>query len=306
MNYHDPVLLDEVLQYLAPEEGKLIVDCTLGGGGHSEAILRRGARVLGLDQDPAALAHAQQRLRCFAGQFIALRGNFRQVGEILAESGLQGVDGMLADLGCSSRQFDDFARGFSFQSEGPLDMRMNPEDGRTAADIVNAEAQEELERIFSVYGEEPHARRIARRIVEKRKQTQFRLTTDLARTVEEVIGRHGKRHPATRVFQALRIAVNDELAALQDFLDQAPRWIKPGGRLVIISFHSLEDRMVKHAFQRYSKAQLDRPEWPEPRPNPEHCLRVLTRKPVEPSDEEVARNPRARSARLRAAERISP
>jgi len=306
LEYHDPVLLNEALALLAPSEGKLMVDCTLGGGGHSEALLRHGANVMALDQDPAALAHARHRLRCFAGQFTALQGNFRQVGDMLSEAGIQGVDGILADLGCSSRQLDDPSRGFSFQAEGPLDMRMNPTAALTAADIVNGEAQEELERIFTEYGEEPQARRIARGLADRRKQHPFRTTTDLANFIQELIGRHGKRHPGTRVFQALRIAVNDELAALQDFLVQAPKLLKPGGRLVVISFHSLEDRLVKHAFQRYSAATLDRPEWPAARPNPELCLKVLTRKPVEPSDEEIKRNPRARSARLRAAERIKP
>ena len=304
--YHKPVLLEETLAFLEPANGKFMADCTLGGGGHSEMLLRGGANVLALDQDPAALAHAQHRLRHFSGQFISLQGNFRKMGEVLAEAGVQGVDGILADLGCSSRQLDDPARGFSFQADGLLDMRMNPASARTAADIVNGVSAEELERIFVEYGEEPQARRIVRAIMEKRKQHTFRTTLELAGFIEATIGRYGKRHPATRIFQALRIAVNDELAALQEFLDQAPKWLKPGGRLVIISFHSLEDRLVKRAFQRYSAATLDRPEWPAPRQNPEHCLRVLTRKPVESTADEIARNPRARSARLRAAERIVP
>jgi 16S rRNA (cytosine1402-N4)-methyltransferase len=205
----------------------------------------------------------------------------------------------------SSRQLDSAARGFSFSQDGPLDMRMNQQAGRSAADIVNESDVTELARILFEYGEERQARRIARAIVERRAVRPFTTTSDLATVIASASPRHGKTHPATQSFQALRIAVNEELAALAEFLAQIPRWLKPGGRVVLISFHSMEDRMVKQAFAKYSTEWLDRPEWPEPRRNPEHTLRLLTRKPVEASATEVKSNPRARSAKLRAGERIS-
>ncbi len=302
--YHEPVLMQEVLKFLEPGPGKLILDGTLGGGGHTERILQAGAKVIALDQDSEALAFATARLRSFHGQLITIQANFRQFAEILSEAGITGVDGILVDLGVSSHQLDDPTRGFSFQKDGPLDMRMNAEAGRSAADFVNEESAEELARIFYEYGEEKASRRIARAIVERRAKTPFTTTAELADCVASVVPKFGKRHPATKVFQALRIAVNDELGALADLLAQAPRWLKPGGRLVIISFHSLEDRLVKQAFARLSTEWLDRPEWPEPRRNPDHCLKLLTRKPAEATEEELARNPRSRSARLRAAEKL--
>ena len=303
-NYHQPVLMEEVLRFLEPAPGKLILDGTLGGGGHSERILMAGARVMALDQDAQALAYATNRLRGYAGQFCAIQANFRHFADILTEAGISGVDGMLIDLGVSSHQLDDAQRGFSFHQNGPLDMRMNPSAGRTAADIVNEESAEELARIFYVYGEEHASRRVARAIVQQRVHKPFATTSELAVCVESVLPKHGKKHPATRVFQALRIAVNDELGALETFLEQAPRWLKPQGRLVIITFHSLEDRMVKQAFQRLSTEWQDKPEWPEPRRNAAHCMKLLTRKPVAATEEEINRNPRARSAHLRAAERL--
>ncbi len=302
--YHEPVLMKEVLKFLEPGPGKLVLDGTLGGGGHTERILQAGAKVMALDQDSEALAFATVRLRSFEGQLITIKANFRQFADILTEAGITGVDGILVDLGVSSHQLDDPTRGFSFQKDGPLDMRMNAEDGRSAADFVNEDSAEELARIFYEYGEEKASRRIARAIVERRAKSPFSTTAELADCVASVVPKFGKRHPATRVFQALRIAVNDELGALADLLAQAPRWLKPGGRLVIISFHSLEDRMVKQAFARLSTEWLDKPEWPEPRRNPEYCLKLHTRKPAEATQEELDRNPRSRSARLRAAEKL--
>lgn len=302
--YHEPVLMREVLEFLKVGPGMFAMDATLGGGGHSEAILQTGANLVALDQDPVAIAHATARLRGYAGRFCALRGNFRHFPELLSEIGVTQFDAILADIGVSSRQLDDASKGFSFMHEGPLDLRMNPDGPLTAADLVNTLPETELIRILLEYGEEPQARRMARAIVQSRAGNPIQTTLQLAAVIEKVCPRKGPRHPATLAFQALRIAVNDELAALQDFLRHAPKWLKPGGRLAIISFHSLEDRIVKRAFQHHAQEFMDRPEWPAPRPNPDFCLRVLTRKPVEAAQDEVKRNPRARSARLRVAERL--
>ncbi len=303
--YHLPVLMQEVLDALQPAPGKLIFDGTLGGGGHSEALLQHGARVVAMDQDEEALRHAGERLKGYADRFCALRGNFRDFPRVLAEAGVSGLDGMLVDIGVSSRHLDDPARGFSFAKDGPLDMRMDTSAAVSAADIVNTAPQEELERILREYGEEPQARRIARAIVQERARQPITTTLQLADLVARVCPKYSKRHPATLTFQALRVETNQEIAALRDFLAAAPKWLKPGGRLAVITFHSIEDRVVKQAFQRLSQPWLDRPEWPEPRPNPDCLLRLLTRKPVEAGAAELALNPRARSARLRAAERLS-
>jgi 16S rRNA (cytosine1402-N4)-methyltransferase len=302
--YHAPVLLAEVVAMLQPAPGKLFFDGTLGGGGHSEALLQHGARVVAMDQDPNALKHATERLKPYAAQFCALRGNFRNFPQIVDETGVSGFDGMLVDIGVSSHQLDDAARGFSFMRDGPLDLRMDTESPRTAADLVNTEDEAELMRIFFEYGEEPNARRIARAIVKARTAKPIRTTFQLAEIVSTAAPKRGKRHPATLVFQALRIAVNDELAALHDFLAAAPRWLKPGGRLAVISFHSLEDRIVKQTLQHLSAPFIDRPEWPEARKNPDCVLKLITRKPVQATPQEIELNPRARSAVLRVAERL--
>lgn len=304
--YHLPVLPVEVVTALAPAPGKLILDGTLGGGGHTSLLLQAGAEVIGLDQDQDALRHADERLKAYAaaGQFRSVKSNFREFPAVLQQLGIAAVDGLLVDLGVSSYQLDEPARGFSFMNDGPLDMRMNATDGRTAADLVNEADSSELERILWEYGEERQSRRIVRALVQRRALKPFTTTSDLAGFIGTVTPRRGKTHPATLTFQGLRIAVNDELAALADFLNAAPAWLKPGGRLAVISFHSLEDRMVKQAFHRLSTEWLDRPEWPEPRRNPEHCLKLLHRKPQEATEEEVKRNPRSRSAKLRTAEKL--
>ncbi len=304
--YHESVLPREVVSYLQPAPGRLYLDCTLGGGGHSELLLEAGAQVIGLDQDPEALAHARTRLRQYGSRFCAFHSNFRDFARVLEEAGVGPLDGILSDLGVSSHQLDAGRRGFSFSKGGPLDMRMNQEAGQTAADLVNQAEPGDLVRILRDYGEERHAKRIVRAIVERRGRQPFTTTEDLAQVISSVLPRHGKTHPATQTFQALRLAVNEELAVLEDFLAQVPRWLKPGGRAVWISFHSLEDRLVKHAIARFSREWLDSLEWPEPRRNPDYCLRSLTRKPVEAAPDELQRNPRARSAKLRAAERINP
>ncbi len=303
--YHKSVLLEEVTHCLEPQEGKLYLDGTLGGGGHAEQLLRAGAKVIGLDQDPAALSFARARLGEYEENFGAIQGNFRSFGEILDTIGIRGLDGILLDLGVSSRQLENPERGFAFGSDGPLDMRMNPEADITAEDIVNSQDEEELARIFYQYGEEKASRRIAKAIVEAREKETICTTGQLAGVVERVRPRKGRIHPATRVFQALRIAVNDELRSLEAALSEVPRWLRPGGRIVVISFHSLEDRIVKTFFKRCSKPYIDRPEWPEPRPNPDYCFKLVMQKGLSPSPEEIKLNPRARSARLRVAERIA-
>jgi 16S rRNA (cytosine1402-N4)-methyltransferase len=301
--HHAPVLLREVLEWMAPAPGKRIVDGTLGGGGHAEAMLEAGAEVIGIDQDPEALESAGRRLARFGGRFRAVEANFSDVARVLAELGVEGIDGALLDLGVSSRQLDEPARGFSFRAEGPLDMRMSPRTSTTAADLVNLASAGQLARIFRRYGEEPSAMRVARAIERQRQKTEFRTTLDLARLVESVLPRRGKIHPATRVFQALRIAVNREIEALEEGLEAFEKSLRPGGRMAVISFHSLEDRAVKQFFRDRSAEWIDRPEWPEPKPNPALAFRLLTRRAVVATDEEIENNPRSRSAKLRAAEK---
>jgi 16S rRNA (cytosine1402-N4)-methyltransferase len=304
-DYHESVLLDESTHYLEPEPGKLFLDGTLGGGGHSEQLLKAGAKVIGLDQDPAALSFARARLSEYSENFGAIQGNFRDFGEILDTIGIRGLDGVLLDLGISSKQVDDADRGFAFSKDGPLDMRMNPDADVTAEDLVNSCEAEELARIFYQYGEERASRKIARAIIEAREKEPIITTGQLARLVEKICPRKGRTHPATKVFQALRIAVNDELRSLETVLDEVPKWLRPGGRLVVITFHSLEDRIVKTFLKRNSSPMLDRPEWPEPRSNPDYNFKLVLQKGLAPSKEEVEMNPRARSARLRVAERIA-
>jgi 16S rRNA (cytosine1402-N4)-methyltransferase len=301
--YHAPVLLPEVVEWLEPESGKLIVDGTLGGGGHAEALLEAGADVIGIDQDPEAIKSAGHRLARFGDHFRAFESNFADVGQVLREAGVGGIDGALLDLGVSSRQLDEPSRGFSFRFEGPLDMRMSPRSATTAADLVNRATGEQLTRIFRRYGEEPAARRITSAIIRKRAEAEFRTTGDLARLVESVVPRRGKIHPATKIFQALRIAVNRELVALEEGISAFSDALNPGGRFAVIGFHSLEDRMVKQMFRERSREWLDRPEWPEPRPNSACIFRLLTRRAVTASEEEIELNPRSRSAKLRVVER---
>ncbi|MEN2982199.1 MAG: 16S rRNA (cytosine(1402)-N(4))-methyltransferase RsmH [Thermus sp.] len=277
---HIPVLYQEALDLLKVRPGEVYVDATLGGAGHARGILERGGLVLGLDQDPEAVARAQALnlpgLRVF-------QANFRHLKEVLEAAGVRQVAGILADLGVSSFHLDDPRRGFSYQKEGPLDMRMGGE-GPTAEEAVNRLPLEELYRILRDLGEEKQAYRIAKAIVEARRKAPIRTTTQLAEIVRQAVGFRKAGHPARKTFQALRMYVNDELAALAEFLAQAKEALAPGGRLVVITFHSLEDRMVKRFLR-------------------ESGLKVLTKKPLLPSPKEVEQNPRARSAKLRAAER---
>lgn len=302
--YHRPVLATEVLELLAPKPGALIVDATCGGGGHAEAILRVGADVLAFDQDPDAIEYAGRRLSTFGDRFTLRQCNFRSAKEILDQLGINQIGGALLDLGVSSRQLENAERGFSIMRNGPLDMRMDPRRELTAATIVNSYSEEELTRLFRELGEEPAARRIASQLVKLRKSTPFLETVPLARAIERIVGRHGRRHPATQVFQALRMEVNDELGALGEGLRALTDRLEAGARIAVITFHSLEDRIVKNFFRSRSREWLDRPEWPEPRRNPVWDLQLVTPKPVEPDEMEQRSNPRSRSAKLRVAEKI--
>ena len=288
---HVPVLVRETLEFLNVRPEGIYIDATLGGGGHSLEILQRleSGRLLSLDRDPRALEVAGTRLAGFGEKLMMQHGNFAEIDALHAASGLPPVDGVIADLGLSSIQLDDASRGFSFNLAGPLDMRMDPGAELTAADLVNHADERELADIFYKLGEERHSRRIARAIVKAR---PYRFTTELAQVVTRAIpsraGLH-QIHPATRSFMALRLAVNGELENLEQFLDKVLTVLRPGGRVVILSFHSLEDRPVKQAFRRWQDEGL---------------ATVLTRKVVRPSEEEVHENPRSRSAKLRAAEKV--
>jgi 16S rRNA (cytosine1402-N4)-methyltransferase len=299
--YHLPVFPAEVAEWMEPGPGKFIIDGTLGGGGHSEIFLKSGATVLGVDRDPEALAHARARLTEYGDRFSTWEGNFSRLPEIPSILAGGRADGLLLDLGVSSRQLDSAVRGFSFMREGPLDMRMGPSSPHTAAEIVNHWAEADLVRILFEFGEEPKARRIAGAIVRQRSVKAFETTLELAACIEAAVGRHGRTHPATRAFQAIRMAVNEELESLATALAAASSILKPGGRLLIITFHSLEDRMVKRFLRHRSAPFIDDPGWPEPRPNPDCQFQLLARKAIIPTAEETALNPRARSAKLRVA-----
>jgi 16S rRNA (cytosine1402-N4)-methyltransferase len=285
------------------------VDGTLGGGGHAEEILRRSGpdgRLIGLDQDGPAVERCRVRLSAYGERAVIRQTNFRQIGTVLAELGTGGVDGAVLDLGLSWFHLESPERGFSFLAEGPLDMRMDARGAVTAADLVNTLPRRELARILREYGEELQANAIAKAIERARQQGPITDTVQLAQIVAGAVpARHSRRiHPATLTFQALRIAVNDELGALRDGLGQLIAALRPGGRIAVISFHSLEDRIVKQAFAEHAKGCICPPKLPLCRCGHRPDLTVLTRRPVTPSDEEVASNPAARSAKLRAAEKL--
>jgi 16S rRNA (cytosine1402-N4)-methyltransferase len=305
---HVSVLVREAIDFLRPAPGGQYVDGTLGGGGHSEAILAASSpdgQVLGLDRDDEAIAAARHRLQRFGARSILRQTSFSELREVLAEIGWVGADGIILDLGVSSWQIDAPQRGFSFRLGGRLDMRMDRRQSLDAYRLVNTATVEELMRIFRDYGEEPQARRIAERIAAERKQRSIESTDDLARLVEGVKGgRRRDHHPATQVFQALRIAVNQELDQLEHFLADGFELLRPGARLVIISFHSLEDRLVKNAFRKWSRACLCPPRALVCQCGWSQKVKVLTKRPVVPGEAETAANPRARSAKLRAAERV--
>jgi len=302
---HKPVLFQEALASLLVQPEGRYIDATVGGGGHAAGILAASSpdgRLLGLDRDPTAIAVASARLAPYAGRFVLVHTSFEHLGALAREYGFVPADGVLFDLGLSSLQLADPARGFSFMGDGPLDMRYDPTgEGVTAATLVNQLPLEELEKLLIRYGEEGRARRIAEAIVAAR---PLYTTAELARVIERAVGRRGRIHPATRTFQALRIAVNNELAALEVALPQAAELLRPGGRLVVISFHSLEDRVVKQFLRRESRDCICPPETPVCTCRHKATLRLVTRKPIVPTAGEVADNPRARSARMRVAERV--
>ncbi len=285
-------MLAEVLDWLQPRPGAIYLDGTVGEGGHSEAILQASSptgRLVGFDRDAEAIAAAQHALQSYGGRAMLIHASYREAGTVLRDMGIVGVDGALLDLGVSSRQLDTSARGFSFQTQGPLDMRMNPHDSLTAADLVNRLPETELARILYEYGEERYSRRIARAII-RRRQSGAILTTlalvDVIRSAVPHVYVHGRLHFATRTFQALRIAVNHELEELVSSVGMLARLLCPGGRLVILSFHSLEDRIVKQEFRELAR-------------DPSGEFLILTKRPIPSSHEESLANPRARSAKLR-------
>ena len=306
---HRPVLLEETLKFLAPERGGLFMDCTVGLGGHSEAILESSSdtRVIGMDLDSAALDYSRQRLARFGKRFRAFQANFRAIAEVLRQANERDPSGILVDLGVSSLQFDSPERGFSFRFDAPLDMRMDPTHGPTAADLLQQLPESEIARIIFEFGEERHSRRIARRIVERREQGKpITTTTELADLVRRAAGGHKRNqiHPATRTFQALRIAVNQELEGLGSFVESAVDLLKPDGRFVGISFHSLEDRILKSELRRLSGQCQCPPRLPVCACGAREVVEVLTRRPMTPGRSEVDENPRARSAKLRAARKL--
>ena len=314
-SYHEPVLLAQTLGQLDLTAGSIIVDGTVGGGGHAEAILQRtrpDGLLIGLDLDPDAIREAAARLEPYGDRVRLVEASFRRLDDIAAElrdeeQDLE-IDGILLDLGVSSHQLDVASRGFRFSPgvASPLDMRMEGQGNRqTAAELLATLTAKDLERVFSEYGQLPGSRRLARAIVERLATAPFETTTDLLTLIGELgIGRGRKHNPATLVFQALRIAVNDELAALEAGLQAAIRVLRPGGRLAVIAYHSLEDRLVKHTFRDAARGCICPPDFPVCTCGKKPSLEILTRKPIAPSADEVLRNPRARSARLRAGRRL--
>ena len=291
---HEPVLVREVVEVLDPARGGLFVDCTVGLGGHSRALLEAGAsRVLGLDRDPDALRLAAEALAPFGDRVELVHADYRDLVRVLDERGIEAAAGALADLGVSSMQLDAEGRGFSFRRDEPLDMRMDRSQGPTLADRLATVREEELADVIFQFGEERYSRRIARSIVQARDAGEVSTTGELARVVRRATPRRGHQRidPATRTFQALRIWVNRELEGLDAFLAAAVRRLMIGARLAVISFHSLEDRIVKHVFRALGRGEA--------------AVRILTKRPIEPAEDEVARNPRARSAKLRAVERLA-
>lgn len=303
-SYHVPVMAEEVVALLRPAPGMIFLDGTAGGGGHAERLLQYGAEVIALDQDADAIAMCRQRLAPYANRLRLREANYEDADAILDELNVRSLGGALLDLGVSSYQLDTASRGFAMMKDGPLDMRMSRQNPQTAADIVNTASPTELARIFREYGEEPRAMHIAARLAALREQRPIRTTFDLAAAVTSIVPRTGARHPATRVFQALRIAVNDELGVLARGLETIAFRLAHGARFAVISFHSLEDRIVKTFFRDRSAEWIDRPEWPEPRHNPARIFRLLTPRPMDASGEEIQLNPRARSAKLRVVERL--
>lgn len=302
---HTPVLVEEVIEALDVHPGKRYIDCTLGGGGHSTAILSRcqpGGALLGIDADPEAISLAQHNLYDYFESSVIINDNFYNLEYICSQTGFSQADGILFDLGLSSLQLSSAERGFSFQLSGPLDMRFNPDEQLTAADIVNRMPEAKLAQLILIYGEEPQANRIAKSIVNNRPIAD---TADLASIIASTIGENfGKIHPATKTFQALRIAVNRELDHLTSALEQTLNCLAPGGRIAVISYHSLEDRIVKNFMLRETRTCICPPNLPECRCHHEPRLELVSKHPITPSESEIEKNPRSRSAKLRVARKI--
>jgi len=309
---HRPVLSQEAIELLGCREGGTYVDATVGLGGHAEAIAERiipGGRLIGIDRDADALRQTRGRLARFGAAVVLVQGNFDRLATVLDEQSVETVDGVLFDFGVSSMQLETAKRGFSFQRTGPLDMRMGPLQGTTARELVNRAPLRELERIIREYGEEPGWRRVAGAIARARARREIATTDELAGLVERALPRPARRrkvHPAARTFQALRIAVNDELGAIERALPQALEALAPHARMVTLAYHSLEDRIVKQAFRRWAKGCTCPPEFPVCRCGGKALVEVLTPRPARPGAAEVAANPRARSGRLRACEKLGP
>lgn len=308
---HIPVLLNETLKYLNPKPGGIYIDGTLGGAGHSLEIVKRivpGGVLLGIDQDSNAIDAAKRRLQAYKDNVIIVRDNFRNIKTIALQKGFKEADGVLLDIGVSSHQLDENERGFSYMHDGPLDMRMDTNINLDASDIVNDSSEQELTRIFREYGEEKWAVRIAKFIAEERKNsridTTFKLVDIIKRAIPAAARREGG-HPAKRTFQALRIAVNDELQVLEEAVLNGLELLKPGGRIIVITFHSLEDRIVKRIFNNMERPCTCPPQLPICVCGKEPLLKVITKKPVTAGEEELKTNIRSKSAKLRAAERVS-
>lgn len=303
---HTTVLKTETVDGLSVREGGIYVDMTLGGGGHSEEILRRGGRVIGIDQDAVALSAASRRLAPFGAAFTPVKSNFKEIKSVLSALGIEKVDGVLADLGVSSPQLDEAERGFSYMHSAPLDMRMDRESAFSAKELINTYDEETLGDIIAGYGEERWARRIAEFIVSKRKEKEIETTMELVSIIKAAVPKGARQdgpHPAKRTFQAIRIAVNRELDVLSSVLSDAVDVLSPGGRISIITFHSLEDRIVKNAYFEGAVGCTCPKSFPVCVCGKKPTLRIITRKPILPSKEELEENPRARSAKLRIAEK---
>jgi 16S rRNA (cytosine1402-N4)-methyltransferase len=301
---HKPVLYKEIIHALQPRSSGRFIDATVGAGGHARGVLEAcspDGRLLGLDIDPQALALARETLAPYGKRAILAQASYASLLDVMQDVGWETVDGIVLDLGVSSMQLDTPIRGFSFQHEAPLDMRFNPEVGRSAAELVNTMDEDELADILFRYGEEPRARRIAKMIIASR---PMMTTMQLAEIVKQAYPGHSRIHPATRTFQALRIAVNDELTTLEKGLQHGMQALRPGGKLAVISFHSLEDRTVKEFFRRESRDQMNPPHEPIFEVERRATLKEINRKPITPSAEEIQENPRARSAKLRVAEKL--
>jgi 16S rRNA (cytosine1402-N4)-methyltransferase len=310
MNFHHiPVMLHEVIAYLNLKPNGIYVDCTLGGGGHTEKIIEKivpGGRVIGIDQDPNALAAASKRLSQYEANVCFVHSNFYRLKNVITELEIEAVDGVLFDLGVSSHQLDEGDRGFSYMQDAPLDMRMNPKDPLTAEKLVNELDEQQLAKIIRDYGEERWAKRIAQFIVEHRRVRPIHTTGELVEIIKRAIPAGARRegpHPAKRTFQALRIAVNDELNRFAQALRDAVDILRPGGRVCVISFHSLEDRITKEVFKELARSCICPPELPVCSCNKQKVVEIVTGKPVLPGNEELTQNPRARSAKLRVAEK---